>query len=218
MSRWFADIACLFWILCCWLQLRCRLERMERRMSLVRQQGEVIEKPTPSPSVPSRHRERERVSHVRTSSPARTSSHSSPVAQPRGSKRWTLYRRACKGEGINLAVGTVDERQHYNVSYVTPSIISWARVGIFPSKTCFCHPKWDKPVFPVQNWEKTILQAWKSVWNVTQIKIEQDTGCPAVREKSGKLQTWEKSGNFVEGQGKNEYWEKSGNLHLVQSK
>ena len=44
------------------------------------------------------------------------------------------------------------------------------------------------------------------------------TGCPAVREKSGKFQTWQKSGNFVEGQGKNEYWEKSGNLHLVQSK
>ena len=47
---------------------------------------------------------------------------------------------------------------------------------------------------------------------------KRSTGCPAVREKSGKFQTWQKSGNFVEGQGKNEYWEKSGNLHLVQSK
>ena len=49
-------------------------------------------------------------------------------------------------------------------------------------------------------------------------KFDSNSGCPAVREKSGKFQTWEKWGNFVEGQGKNGYWEKSGNLHLVQSK
>ena len=36
------------------------------------------------------------------------------------------------------------------------------------------------------------------------------SGCPTVREKSGKFQTWQKSGNFVEGQGKNEYWESQG--------
>ena len=53
---------------------------------------------------------------------------------------------------------------------------------------------------------------------------EQDqiiSGCPAVREKSGKFQTLQKSGK---SQGillkvrENEYWEKSGNLYLVQSR
>ena len=34
-------------------------------------------------------------------------------------------------------------------------------------------------------------------------KTEACSGCPAVREKSGKFQTLQKSGNFVEGQGKN---------------
>ena len=34
-------------------------------------------------------------------------------------------------------------------------------------------------------------------------------------QQSGKFQTWEKSGNFVEGQGKNEYWEKSGRSHGI---
>ena len=48
------------------------------------------------------------------------------------------------------------------------------------------------------------------------------SGCPAVREKSGKFQTWQKSGKsqgiLLKVREKNEYWEKSGNLHLVQSK
>ena len=55
-------------------------------------------------------------------------------------------------------------------------------------------------------------------WNCDLYYYGINSGCPAVREKSGKFQTWQKSGNFDEGQGKNEYWEKSGNLHLVQSK
>ena len=39
-------------------------------------------------------------------------------------------------------------------------------------------------------------------------------GCPAVREKSGKFQTWQKSGKsqgiLLKVREKNEYWEKSG--------
>ena len=51
---------------------------------------------------------------------------------------------------------------------------------------------------------------------------DQCAGCPAVREKSGKFQTWQKSGKsqgiLLKVREINEYWEKSGNLHLVQSK
>ena len=54
------------------------------------------------------------------------------------------------------------------------------------------------------------------------VLVEPSTGCPVVREKSGKFQTWQKSGKsqgiLLKVKEKNEYWEKSGNLHLVQSK
>ena len=67
------------------------------------------------------------------------------------------------------------------------------------------------------------LDLWLHPWLwpcIFKVKVSNSliAGCPAVREKSGKFQTWQKSGNFVEGQGKNEYREKSGNLHLLQSK
>ena len=43
---------------------------------------------------------------------------------------------------------------------------------------------------------------------------EISAGCPAVREKSGKFQTWQKSGKsqgiLLKVSEKNEFWEKSG--------
>ena len=62
-------------------------------------------------------------------------------------------------------------------------IMSPDRVGIFPSKTCFCCPKWDKLVFPsfsrlklgktVQNWENYISSSKFLKCNY-HTKIEQD--------------------------------------------
>ena len=44
-------------------------------------------------------------------------------------------------------------------SFIYSFILYYEMLGtvqgwVFPSKTCFSIPKWDKPVFPVQNWEK----------------------------------------------------------------
>ena len=82
--------------------------------------------------------------------------------------------------------------------------------------------------FVPSQWETVLLCNNVSHWLGANLESALDyphkgsAGCPAVREKSGKFQTWQKSGNFVEGQGKK--WisgkvrEKSENLQLVQSK